>query len=97
MKYKNETSFDDAQSASDVQKLIEHYIDKKLQTLKFDRHYSAKVVAVYSGTADISLYDSTNVIKGVKVKDGLSLNVGDEIYILAINGSLNNLFIDIKK
>jgi hypothetical protein len=97
MQYKNEISMDDVVAASGLGELIEKLINAKLKILKFDKHYSAKVVTVYSGTADISLYDSTYIIKNVKIKNGLSLNVGDEIYVLAINGSLNNLIIDIKK
>jgi hypothetical protein len=97
MQYRNEMPIGDIGIASELEEIIDYLIEKKIKKLKFDKHYSAKVVAVYYGTADISLYDSTNIIKNVKVKDGLSLNVGDEIYVLAINGSLNNLIIDIKK
>jgi hypothetical protein len=97
MEYRNEMSLDDVIAVSGFGDALDKLISAKLKVLKFDKHYSAKVIAVYYGTADISLYDSTNIIKNVKVKDGLSLNVGDEIYVLAINGSLNNLIIDIKK
>ena len=97
MNYKNEMPMGDIGTATNLSEIIDYLIEKKMKKLKFDKHYSAKVIAVYSGTADISLHDSENIINSVKIKEGLSLSVNDEIYVLAINGSLNNLIIDIKK
>lgn len=90
-------NFNDPQVAQLFKILIDDRIDQKLKELKFDRTYSATVMAVGSGVADIQLQGGENTITGVPNKSGVTLVIGDEIYIEAINNSLNNLVIKYKK
>jgi len=70
--------------------------------LSFDYHIQAIIVNIPSlGLADIVL-NSTNiadtpVIHNVKVRNNVLVNVGDQVRVLANNGSLNDVFIDYNK
>lgn len=95
--YLREFDFSDPQVAKMFVDVIKEIVQKEIVNLKFNRMYPATVVGTGSGTADIQLMGSTTTISGVKVRDGLTVINGDEIYVTAINGSLNNMFVDVKK
>lgn len=92
-----EVLFADPKSANFFNQAVDKRIDLKLKELRFDKSYSATVMVVGTTTADIKLQGGINTITGVPNKTGVSLVVGDEVYIEAINGSLNNLVIKYKK
>ena len=95
-----EFSWGDDKTALLIKNLIEKMIDKKLKNLRYNKMIPAKVINVGSGVADVILYDavsSTPTLTSVKIRDGITLISNDEVYLTAINGSLNNLFIDVKK
>jgi hypothetical protein len=95
--YREEIPLDNYKSIIDLTVIIDELIDKKLKKLLFDRHYVATVVSTpLNGKADIKLASGSNIITGVKIRNGLSVSNGDTVYLLAINGSLNNLIIDFK-
>jgi hypothetical protein len=78
-------------------KLIDDRIKLHLEKLPYDRTYSAVVVSVGTGKANIRLQGGSNTISDVPNKTGVTLIVGDEIFVEAINNSLNNLVIKYKK
>lgn len=92
-----ELLFDDPQTSNLFYKILDERIAIQLKALKFDRTYSATVMAVGSGTADIKLQGGTNIIPEVLDKTGEVLSVGNEVLIEAINNSLNNIVIKYKK
>jgi ribosomal protein S6E (S10) len=92
-----ELLFSDPHFAARFYQLIDKRIDQKINGLKFDKSYSATVMAVGTGAADIKLQNGSNTITGVKNKTGVTLAVNDEVVVEAINGSLNNLVIKYKK
>ena len=60
--------------------------------------YSAIVTNVVSAIlADVQMPGSTTIITNLKNKTGETLYVNDEVILFALNGSLNNLYIAIKK
>jgi hypothetical protein len=78
-------------------KLIDDRIKAQLEKLPYDKSYSAVVVAVGTGKADIRLQGGANTITNVPNKTGDTLQVGDEIVLEAINNSMFNLVIKYKK
>lgn len=95
--YINEIPFDDSNFIDYFKNIIKEVVRDEMKKLKFNRKVVAKVVSVGVGVANIQLLDSSNTISNVKVRDGLTLDIDDYVYVEAINGSLNNIFIDIKK
>lgn len=94
---KQELLFEDPDTAETFYKIIDKRIQMALKELKFNKCYSATVVAVGTSTADIKLQSGINTITGVPNKSGVTLAVNDEVYIEAINNSLNNIVIKYKK
>jgi sRNA-binding carbon storage regulator CsrA len=83
-------------------KLFWREINKRIRQIikeecKYDKSYSAIVITVGTGTANIKLQGGTNTITNVKNKSGETLVIGNEVIVEAINGSLNNLVIKYKK
>ena len=96
--YRNEIPFDSSITIKDLEDIIRDIVKQEIKKIKADRKYRATIVQNNGdGTANIKLQDGTNIISNVKIREGLSLFADDEVYITAINGSLNNIFIDIKK
>ena len=96
--YREEVPLDSFIAVKDLKSIIEEIIDGKLKKARFDRKFPAIVSSTPSGGyCDIQLQGSTNSISNVKIRDGLTIAYSDEVYITAINGSLNNIFIDLKK
>lgn len=92
--YITEYPFSDPQIARYMAEIIRRMIRNEIQNLPYNRLYPAEVVSVGSGVANIKLLGGDKVIPNVKVRPGLSLSQGQKVYILAINGSLNNIIID---
>ena len=80
----------------DIIEILERLIDSRLDKLKFDGHFKAEVDSVGSGVADVIEVGDTGIIPNIKFRSSLSLSPGDTVYVLKINGSRNNLFIDFK-
>jgi translation initiation factor IF-1 len=78
-------------------KLLDDRIKTQLEKLPYDRTYSAVVVSVGTGKANIRLQGGSNIISNVPNKTGVTLVSGDEVFVEAINNSLNNLVIKYKK
>jgi hypothetical protein len=92
-----EKNLGDPNTASTLYQIIDDRVKLLIKDLKFNKTYSATVMAVGTTTADIKLQGGTNTITSVPNKTGVSLVVGDQVYIEAINNSLNNLVIKYKK
>lgn len=95
--YRSQQNLSDFRSADELQELISKLINKELKHLKFDRHESAKILRIEGGVCDLGFQDNDTIIQNVKVREGLTVNVSDEVYVLLINGSPMNMIIDIKK
>lgn len=95
--YFEQFQFDDPKIAEEFLEIIEDLIDRKIRNLSYDRKIVAQIVSVGSGVASVKLLGGDEIIPNVKVRDGLSLSPNEFVYCTAINGSLNNLFIDVKK
>ncbi len=92
----------DAILSRDFMRTMEEYVKKIIKSeCRFNKTYSGTVVAVAgdNSTASIRLMDADSdmVIPNVKNKSGESLSVGDQIFLEAINNSLNNIVIKYKK
>ncbi len=77
--------------------IIEKIVDDRIKKLNFDRKVAATVVSFADGYATIKLNDNLASISNVKVRDGLTLSVDDQVYVTFINGSSSNFFVDLKK
>lgn len=88
-------SLNDYIVADNVEKIIDYSIDNKLGGAKRDRHVRGLVGEVDGDICDFYLNNSATAIPNVKINVGTTVFEGDIVYALAINGSLNNLIIDI--
>lgn len=72
---------------------IKRLIDKKIKELKFDYTLTGRIKTVNSNnyTVTIDDYDTD-----IKARLGLSLQVGDLVYVRVIQGNFSNKFIDCK-
>ncbi len=96
--YKQQKSFEDIKSAEDLESVIEDLVIKLMKKHNKDgRHYSAKIISVSGERANIAMFDSDLIVQNVKVREGLTVSENMEVYILAINGSVNNLLVDFSK
>ena len=92
--YQEEVSFDDPRIIREMKVMMEKIAQDKVDAAKFDRHIPATIVSVGVGVADIKLYGTGTTIPNRPYKSYLTLAPGDEVYVLAINNSLNNTIID---
>jgi len=89
-------NLNDIITANKVINNIQYIIDKSIKNASYDKHFRAVVdVLNVDSTADIKLFDSDVIIPDVKVRNDLDLEADDEVYVLAINGDINNLMVDI--
>jgi hypothetical protein len=92
--FRQQQGFDKFNSAEALQELIDKLIDKKLNHLKFCRVESAKVLLVHDDTnrADIGFEDGNDtIIQNVKIREGLTIEQGDQVYIMLYNNSASNI------
>lgn len=76
-----------------IDKMI-HERFKKLS--KFNYYIEAKIETVNEdGTYDIEFQET--VLKNIKAREGLTLNVGDIVLVTIVNGNFSNKFIDCKR
>lgn len=101
--YQEEITFDSIYATKLFKEQMQKIVKKELLNTKYDKHISA-IVTYYdinSSVANVSLSNTLSgtpvEIKNVKIRNGVDINVGDEVYLQAINGSLNNMFIDCTK
>jgi hypothetical protein len=100
--FKNQRTFDDRYMTKLIMDELQLYINKLITKAQYDKHLQAIVVSIPSpGLADISLLTPLSAtpvtIPNVKVRNNVYVDVDDEVYVTAINGSLNNIFIDFNK
>jgi hypothetical protein len=84
-----------------VKTFYEKIVDKRIEDYnkdsKYDKSFSATVMSAGLGTVGIKLLGANNTVNGIPNKSGEILNVGDEVYVEAINGSSNNMVVKYKK
>jgi hypothetical protein len=90
----NNSTFSDFTVANDLDNLINYNIQN--HNIKKDRHIKGIVGEVDGNTCDFYIYNSATPIPNVKVNSGLTVYEDEDVYALAINGSLSNLLIDSK-
>jgi hypothetical protein len=98
--FKEEMELGSFTTATQFAQRIDQRIENKFKQLnQTDKHYSATVLAVNTSTglASIQLHGGTQTIPNVKMRNNVAVAVGDEVEVLAINGSLNNIIIDFNK
>lgn len=76
---------------------IRKLVLEEIKNAKFDKTYSATVVAVNGILADIQLAGSNVIITDIKNKSGETLEIGNEVKLTAFNNNFNDLTITIKK
>jgi len=84
----------------DYIKIIKELIQKEIQNLPYNKSVVAVVASTptgIGGTCSIKLLNEGNTITLVKIRSGLSLTFGDEVYVTFINNASSNFFIDFKK
>lgn len=92
--YKTQLPFDDPRFVDMLKELIEEMVDKKIKKAPFNYSKMAKVIATGTGTADIQILNSSNTITGVKLREGLSVSIGDVVWITFRNNSNVSFYID---
>lgn len=79
-------------------KLFREIAKQEIRDAGFDRSVEALVASTpYSGSCDIQLLSEGDIISGVKIRNGLTVTTGDEVYVKFIKNSSSNFFIDEKK
>jgi len=74
---------------------IDILVAERLKTLKFNRYIEAKVT-VDNGDGTYAVLYNNQTIPSVKVRAGLSLIVGNIVYIMIPNNEFSRMFIDCK-
>lgn len=77
--------------------LIKKEIRNELKDATFLNSYTGKVVAVGTGTLDVKLAGSDVTLSGLKNKTNVTVNINDEVIIVALKNSLSNCFVAWKK
>ncbi len=95
--YIEQYDFEDPKISKDFIEVVREIVSKEVRKLKFNKMYPAKVVSVDGSLANIKLLGGNETISNIKNKTGETLDIDDEVYIEAINNSLNNIYIAIKK
>ena len=100
--YKEELPFGDFLSSERISEVLDYSTNSKIKKAKYTNHVRAVVDTVDGDFANIVLRDDTNLgdpdytIYNVKIRDGLILKNGDNVYVQYINNNTNNMFIDFK-
>jgi hypothetical protein len=96
MQYKKEQCLDDFVVATEFEKLIKYNIEANMLNITRDKHYRGTIQSINGNVADVLLLNASTPIPDVKINTGINLFEDEEVYVLALNGSLNNLLIDSK-
>ena len=80
---------------------INKILEKRIAELGYLKTWAAKVVNVSGATADVQLATDAGlgrpVITGLKNKTGVTLSIGDEVYLYSPQSVLTSSYIAIKK
>ena len=87
-----------------IDELIEKKLEKKIKNLKYMQSYPAIVTSVGTGVASVMLatdiagdaMGNAKVINNLKNKTGVTLAVGDPVYLVSPTNNLTNVWIDKK-
>ena len=89
-----EKGLDDFLIADQVNDLVDYSIEAKLNRVARDRQYRGTIESINGNVADVLLLDASTAITDVKIKSGINLFADEDVYVTAINGSLNNMVIN---
>lgn len=95
--YKEQLPIGDFKFVKRMTEVFRKIVQQELAKAEFDRKLPATIVSVGTGVADIKLMGGNTTISNVKVRSGLTLSVGDGVYVTLIGNSATNMFIDLKK
>ena len=95
--YKEELSLNNPMVSRLFESLIREIVQKELRKAQFNRMLPATVISVGANIASVKISIDDNTIPNLPNKTGQELEVGDEVYIECINGSISNMYIAIKK
>lgn len=74
---------------------IQVVIKKFLKNLKYNYYVTGKITAVNTdGTYGVQI---NNTVSNLPARSGLTLAVGDVVYVMVVNGNYSFKFIDCKK
>lgn len=77
-------------------KSIDIMIEERIKKLKFDYSIEGSIVSFNdNGTYNVDY--NGNILKNIKVRQGLDISVGDIVLIKILNGNFSNKFIDLKR
>jgi hypothetical protein len=103
MKYNQDWSMDNPYSSRLFKQAIQSIVREELNNLGYDKKIPGIVVTTpASGLCDIAINSSSlsstpSVISNVRVRNEANISAGDTVYITAINGNMNNTFLDFAK
>lgn len=98
MKGLNPYEMDNPNAITDYVKIVREIVQQEIRKASFNRSIQAVVASTPAGGAcDIKLLNEGNTITGVKIRTGLTISMGDEVYVTFINNQSSNFFIDFKK
>jgi len=92
-----EIPLNDPNIAKSLKQIIQELVRQEVRKLGFNKKYPAVITAVNGNTASVKLYNGNVEISNVKIRNNVIAQVGDECYVEAINGDLNNIYIDFVK
>jgi 1-aminocyclopropane-1-carboxylate deaminase/D-cysteine desulfhydrase-like pyridoxal-dependent ACC family enzyme len=94
----NPVELDSSQGIIDYLKIFREIVQQEIAKAKFSKHVLGVVSSTpAAGLCNIKINNEGAEVIDVKIRDGLTLVVGNEVYVEMINNSSSNFFIDIKK
>ena len=79
----------------EIIKSVEIIVAERIKSLKLDYTVTGKIKSITSGTYIVTIDGSDS--SPMKAREGLTLQVGDIVYVRVIQGNYSNKFIDCKK
>lgn len=80
--------------ADEINKVIDYNVESKLDRVNRDKHIRGIAGTIEKDVCDVYIYNATTPIENTKINTGVNIFENDDIYLLAINGNLNNLVVD---
>jgi len=75
---------------------VKKIIEQKIKQLKFNYYITGKITAInIDGTYDLTY--NGEALTNIKAREGLTLIIGDIVYICVVNGNFFEKFIDCKR
>ncbi|WGT38001.1 hypothetical protein QH639_19565 [Lysinibacillus sp. 1 U-2021] len=75
---------------------IEILLDKKLSDLKFN-YFIEAIILENEENGKYKIEYNERIYSSIKAKEGLSLTIGDIVFVCVVNGDFSNKYIECKR